>query len=195
MIYIVTARESGTVMAGERGHPVMSEDPDDPAVDPAPGDDAPDAAGSSPWGRTIQEANAMAADLRKDGREVVVVRAGHTAPVAPDEGETDRFGLVYVAPDGVAETLPAAIDDADLANYEVFRRAVGSDLFLVTRLTDPDARVAVLLVGGVDRTAADGLVAAARERGALHSHVELLDGTHLLSVRHDDPSAFFPDIE
>ena len=163
----------------------MADDPD------AEGTQSPE--GTSPWGRTIQEANAMAEALREDGWDVVVVRAGHTAPVAPDEGETDRWGLMYVAPDGVADALPAAVERADLANYEVFRREVGSDLFLVTRLTDPDERVAVLLVGAVDRTAASDLVAAARERGTLHSHVELLDGTHLLSVRHDDPSAFFPE--
>lgn len=178
----------------------MSDHPDDAPADPAAGDgtdpaaaDEPDPADTSPWGRTIQEANAMAETLREDGWEVVVVRAGHVAPLAPGEGETDRFGLVYIAPDGVAESLPAAAGAADLRNYEVFRQRVGSDLFLLTRLTDPDARVAVLLVGAVDRSAADDLVAAARERGALHSHVELLDGTHLLSVRHDDPSAFFPE--
>jgi len=154
-------------------------------------DDGGAAGETSAWGQTIAEANEMADGLRADGWEVVTVRAAHTAPLAPDEGETDRFGLVYVAPDGVAESLPDAVERADLENYEVFRRQVGSDLFLLTRLTDIDERVAVLLVGAVDLSMADDLVEAARERGALHSHVELLDGTHLLSVRHDDPSAFF----
>lgn len=150
-----------------------------------------DSDSASPWGRTLESANGMADRLRTDGWEVVVVRAAHLAPLAPDEGETDRFGLVYVAPDGVADSLPAAVERADLRNYEVFRRELGSDLFLLTRLTDPDERVAVLLVGAVDRSAAARLVEAARERSELHSHVELLDGTHLLSVRHDDPGAFF----
>jgi len=151
-----------------------------------------DAAGeTSAWGTTIAEANEMADSLRADDWDVVTVRAAHTAPLAPDEGDTDRFGLVYVAPDGVADSLPAAVERTDLDNYEVFRRRVGSDLFLVTRLTDVDERVAVLLVGAVDLSMADDLVTAAREHGALHSRVELLDGTHLLSVRHDDPSAFF----
>ena len=159
----------------------MSEDPD--------GDGTQD--GTSPWGRTLEEANAMADELDDDGWDVVTVRAAHVAPVGPEEGDTDRFGLIYVAPDGVAESLPAAVERADLHNYEVFRRELGSDLYLLTRLTDPDERVAVLLVGTVDLSMADDLVAAARERGALHTHVELLDGTHLLSVRHDDPGAFF----
>ncbi|MEF8885314.1 MAG: hypothetical protein V5A44_09360 [Haloarculaceae archaeon] len=160
--------------------------PDDPDAD-----GQQDTEGTSPWGRTLEEANAMTDRLRADGWDVVTVRAAHVAPVAPDEGETDRFGLVYVAPDGVSESLPAAVERADLRDYEVFRRELGSELYVLTRLTDPDERVAVLLVGAVDLSAADGLVEAARERGALHSHVELLDGTHLLSVRHDDPGAFF----
>jgi hypothetical protein len=159
--------------------------------------DDPDADGSqdrdstSPWGRTLEEANAMADRLDEDGWEVVTVRAAHVAPVAPEDDDADRFGLVYVAPDGVAESLPAAVERGDLHNYEVFRRELGSDLYLLTRLTDPDERVAVLLVGTLDLSMADDLVDAARERGALHTHVELLDGTHLLSVRHDDPGAFF----
>jgi len=161
----------------------MPEDPD--------ADAGEDAGETSPWGRTLEEASAMAERLRADDWEVVTVRAAHVAPVGPDDVDTDRFGLVYVAPDGVAESLPAAVERADLRNYEVFRRELGSDLYLLTRLTDSDERVAVLLVGTVDLSMADDLVDAARERGELHSHVELLDGTHLLSVRHDDPSAFF----
>jgi hypothetical protein len=30
--------------------------------------------------------------------------------------------------------------------------------------------------------------------GELHSHVQLLDWTHLGSFRHDDPAAFFPSL-
>jgi len=150
---------------------------------------------SSAWGRTLGEAGEMADRLRTEGWDVVTVRAGHVAPVPPERGDTDRFGLVYVAPEGVADTLPAVVERADLRRYEVFRRQVGNDLFLLTRLDDPDARVAVLLVGAVNLTTAEPLVDAARERGVLHSHVHLLDETRLASVRHDDPAAFFPQLE
>jgi len=154
-----------------------------------------DDSGTSPWGQTLQEANEMADRLRSGGYDVVTVRAGHVAPLAPAEGDDDRFGLVYVAPDSVAESLPALVERADLDEYEVFRRAVGGDLFVLVRLTDADARAAVLLVGAVTRASAEPLVDAARQRGVVHSHVELLDGTRLLSVRHDDPAAFFPALE
>jgi len=149
---------------------------------------------ASAWGRTLREAGEMADRLRADGWDVVTVRAGHVAPVAPERGDTDRFGLVYVAPDGVADALPNVLGRADIDRYEAFRRQVGDDLFLLTRLSDPDAAVAVLLVGAVTLTTAEPLVDAARDRGAFHSHVDLLDGTHIASFRHDDPAAFFPQL-
>ena len=96
---------------------------------------------------------------------------------------------------GVAESLPAAVESADLDRSAAFRRRVGTDLFLVTRVTDPDERVAVLLVGAVDcsRPAASDLASDAREAGVLYSHVELLDGTHLATFRHDHPADFLPE--
>ncbi|WP_436908600.1 DUF7529 family protein [Halosimplex marinum] len=150
---------------------------------------------TSPWGETVREANEMAAELRADGWEVVVVRAGHVAPLSPEASETDRSGLVYLAPDGVAESLPAVAERGEFDRSRAFRRRLGTDLFLVTRVSDPERRLAVLLVGGVDldQPAAADLAAAARERGRLHSHVELLDGTHLATFAHDHPADFLPE--
>ncbi|QLH76077.1 hypothetical protein HZS55_01605 [Halosimplex rubrum] len=150
---------------------------------------------TSPWGRTVREANEMAEALRTDGWEVVVVRAGHVAPVSPEGRKTDRAGLVYLAPDGVAESLSELAERGEFGRSTAFRRRVGTDLFLVTRASDPERRLAVLLVGGVDlgQPAAADLAAAARERGRLQSHVELLDGTHLATFGHDHPEDFLPE--
>ncbi|MFB6152119.1 MAG: hypothetical protein ABEJ40_09970 [Haloarculaceae archaeon] len=146
------------------------------------------------WGKTLTEANRMAAELRDEGWNVVAVRAGHVAPVAPAQGNSDRFGLVYVAPDGVAEDLLDAVEGGSFDRSDAFRNRVGSDLFLVTRVVDSDARRVVVLVGAVDLGRADPLLDAVRERGTVHSHVELLDGTHLASLRHDDPSILLPSV-
>ncbi|WP_459193729.1 DUF7529 family protein [Halosimplex sp. J119] len=149
----------------------------------------------SAWSRTLREANEMGERLREDGWEVVTVRAGHLAAVTPDSGDTDRFGLVYVAPDSVAESLPAAVAEAEFDRSAAFRQRVGTDFFLLTRVEDTDERVAVLLVGALDlsRSEPDELATLARERGHLFSHVELLDGTHLATVRHDHPADFLPE--
>lgn len=134
----------------------------------------------------------MADALRADGWEVQTVHAGHVTPVPP-EAEEDHHGLVYVAPDGVAETLPEAVERGSFDRYEAFRHVAGDDLSLVTELRDSQRQLAVLLAGTVDRERAEPLAQAARERGVLHSHVRLLDGTHLATFRHEEPTHFFPE--
>lgn len=149
--------------------------------------------GGNGWQLTLEAATEMATELREDGWEPVTVRAGGVAPEAPADGESDRFGLVYLAQGEIADDLRAAVEDGDFERYEVFSNRTGTDLFLLTRITDPDRKLAVLLVGAVDLSHTDALAAAAHEHGELYSHVELLDGTHVASFHHDDPSAFFPE--
>ncbi|WP_313691608.1 DUF7529 family protein [Halorarum halobium] len=148
---------------------------------------------SNAWARTLESATEMAEQLRADGWEVVTVRAGHVAPEDPEHGDTDRFGFVYLAQGEVADDFRAAIADGEFDGYEAFSRRDGSDLFVLTRMTDADRRTAVLLVGSVNLAHAGDLAAAARERGEMYSHVVLLDGTHLGAFRHDDPDAFLPE--
>lgn len=149
--------------------------------------------GTSAWGRTLDAATEMAAELRADGWETVTVRAGHVAPEPPSHGDTDRFGFVYLAPGEAADPLESAVERGRFERYRVFSRRVGSDLYALTRVTDPDRRLAVLLVGAVDLANAGPLATAARERGEMHSHVQLLDGTRVATFAHDDPDAFLPE--
>lgn len=149
----------------------------------------------SAWTRTVAALRRQEAALEDDGWEVAGVLAGHVAPEPPDAGGTDRFGLVYVVPGDDAEAFEAAFEAGTFAEYEVFRRQVGHRLFLLVKLTAPEERVAILLAGSVDTTQADGLLEAAADREELYTHVQLLDGTHLGSFHHGDPSLFFPSYE
>jgi len=148
---------------------------------------------SNGWSQTLRSATEMADQLRADGWEVVTVRAAHVAPEPPTHGDSDRFGFVYLAQGSVSDEVREAVADGDFDGYELFTHRDGSDLYTVTRVTDGDGRLAVLLVGTVDLTQADRLASAARERGVMYSHVQLLDGTHLGGFRHDDPDPFFPE--
>ncbi|PSP87531.1 hypothetical protein BRC78_06495, partial [Halobacteriales archaeon QH_8_68_33] len=78
--------------------------------------------------------------------------------------------------------------------WETVTVRAGDTLFLVTEVADTDAERAVYLAGAVDLGVAGDLRETAAEAGELHSHVQLLDWTHLGSFRHDDPAAFFPSL-
>ncbi|ESP88110.1 DUF7529 family protein [Candidatus Halobonum tyrrellensis] len=149
--------------------------------------------GANGWGRTLEAATEMTETLRADGWEVVTVRAAHVAPEPPSHGDSDRFGFVYVAQGEDADAFTAAVDRGEFDGYEVFNRRQGTDLYTLTRVTDADRRLAVLLVGAVDLSKADELVETARDRGEMYSHVQLLDGEHLGSFHHDDPAPFLPE--
>lgn len=146
------------------------------------------------WQRTLGELWRLEEELEADGWQVAAIPAGHVAPVPPEAGESGRFGLVHVVPGEEAESFEAAFDAGTFVAYEVFRRRVGNRLFLVTKLTAPEERVAILLAGSVDTTQMDALVQAAASRGEVQTHVQLLDGTHLGSFQHGDPSLFFPEL-
>lgn len=149
--------------------------------------------GSNGWAKTLAAATRMTEELRDDGWEVVTVRAGHVAPEPPSHGDSGRFGFVYLAQGEIADDFQAAVETGEFDEYEVFNRQSGSNLFTLTRVTDADRQLAVLLVGTVNLEQADDLAAAARERGEMYSHVQLLDGTHLGSFHHDDPDAFLTE--
>jgi hypothetical protein len=145
------------------------------------------------WGKTLQSANEMTEELRAAGWQVVTVRAPHTAPEAPADGDTDRFGYTYIAPGDVETAFRSAAEDGEFDSYEVRSRTVGNSHFLLTRVADTDRRVVVLLVGAVPVSEVDDLARVAAEAGEMYSHVELLDGTHLGTFHHDDPTPFFPE--
>lgn len=145
------------------------------------------------WTRTVEEMRAMAARLGDAGWEVTTVRAGDTAPEPPGAGETDRFGLVFTVPGEAEGGVRSVLRGSNVEEFAVHRRVVGSTMFLVTEFRDPGTEAVLFVAGAVDLDDAAELETAARERGEMYTHVQLLDWTHLGSVRHDDPGAFFPD--
>jgi len=144
------------------------------------------------WEQVREEATALAALLRADGWDVVQVRADHVAAVESGDS-TARTGLVYTVPDSVEEVLPTLVEGGSFDRYEVFRTVARGDLYLVTRLRDEETEQGVVLAGAVGLDQVGGLADAARERGELHTHVRLLDGTYLATFRHEDPTHFFPE--
>lgn len=147
----------------------------------------------SAWGRTVREMQELATRLEAEGLEVTVVRAGNTAPVPPEAGDSTRFGLVYTVPGENEAGVRAVLQDATVEEYTIHRRSLSSTIFIVTQFRAPAADRALLIAGVIEADETDELREAASERGEMYTHIQLLDWTHLGSVRHDDPTAFFPE--
>ncbi|PSP85711.1 hypothetical protein BRC83_02425 [Halobacteriales archaeon QS_1_68_17] len=160
----------------------MESDP--PADDPGPG--------KTGWQLTLADMESMARERAEQGWETLTVAAGDTAPEPPAAGERDRFGFVYVVGDDDGAAFAAWDDDGAFTEYDVYRASAGGDVFLVTELRDPAAERSVFIAGQYTAADARDLLAAARERDAVYTHVQTLDGTVLASFEHDEYPRFFP---
>lgn len=147
----------------------------------------------SGWEQTLEDMQAMAADRREAGYEVLTLQAGNTAPIGPDQGETETWGLFYVIPGDEANHFKDLHARADFEETGVYQASIGRYTFIVTECLDHEAEVVLLIAGSYRRRAAPDLVRAALDQNKMFSHVKKLDGTILGTIEHDDPEAFFPD--
>ena len=145
----------------------------------------------SAWRRTVMEMRSMASQLEAAGWDVTSVRAGDVAPEPPELGKPGRFGLVFTVPGSEEHAIRRVIETADVKEYAVHRRVLDSTAFIVVELRAPASRRSLFVAGVVDTGDAAALAAAATDRGEMYTHVRLLDGTTLGSVRHDEAAAFF----
>lgn len=147
------------------------------------------------WEQTIDDVEALEDELTEEGWETLSIIAGQTAPMGPNDGDTDRFGIVYVIPGDEAEPFQQAVADGTFPKYDVFRREVNAREFVVTELLDPETETAVLLAGNFWTYEAEGLINTAESRDEMYTHVQTLDGTQLGSFQHDEPAKFFPKLD
>lgn len=143
------------------------------------------------WKQTVDEAKAMAESRREDGLRALFVPAGDTAAVGPSDGDDDRCGLVFVIPGNKAEPAEELVADYDLNQFDVYRRTVDDDVFVVVEYFDPD-EASVFVAGTFEVGNAHGMVNAAREAGTVNTYLQKLDGTPVATFQHDDVSKFVP---
>jgi hypothetical protein len=145
------------------------------------------------WQRTIEDTRAMAANRKDAGYETLVLFSQDTSPVAPDAGDSEKWGLTYLVDGDTAEEFEAFRDRAEFDETAVYQAGTAGTIFVVTECLDHDAELALLVAGAFRRREAVDLVHAAVERGEMHTHVRLLDGIIVGSVSHDDADSFFPN--
>lgn len=145
------------------------------------------------WSRLLDEMEAIAASIEDDGWETLTVPAGDATAVSAEGGYTDRHGFTYVIPSDAAETFTDWFEPDGFERTEVYRATGGPSLFVLTVLRDAASERAVLIAGVLELAEVTDIEGAAREAGEMYTHLFSVDGTHLGSVRHDDPEPFFAE--
>jgi hypothetical protein len=149
----------------------------------------------SGWEQTLADLDAMVADREEAGYEVVKIVAGDTAPKNPDSGDSEEWGLAYVIPGNHVDDFEEIYEQAAFEETAVYQASSGPFQFIVTEVVDHDNELVLFIAGSYELRFAPELVRTAMDRGRMYSHVKTLDGTHLGTIKHDDPGAFFPDPE
>lgn len=170
------------------------EQPED--IDPAERLAANAAVHKNAWSETIEEMKASAAEYEEDGWESHYVAALDTAPISADQAQRSRgdygWGLVHTLPDNFTDAFADAIERGSFPEYDVFRRLVDGRVFHLVVLRDPDERIALFVAGNYRLQEAEGCIATARREGEIRTWLTATDGTVVGTVRHEEPSKFFP---
>jgi len=145
------------------------------------------------WQETVQDMRAMAADREEKGFETLAIPSHNTAPVAPGDGDDDRFGLSHLVDGDDAEAFVEFTEGRDFSETGVYQMADGGNVFMVTEHIDHDNEQIVFVAGAFRVVDATATVRAAMDRGKMYTYVRALDQTILGTFEHDDPSDFFPD--
>lgn len=156
---------------------------------------APAPVAKDAWERTLADSERTAEELEGDGWTTLRIPSGVVALEPPEVGETERFGFVHTVPGNYADELVEEFSDADYTAYDVFRAEIEREVYFVTVLYAPDERRAILLAGVYLSRREDTLEDIASREGEMYTHLQRLDGTRLLSVRHEQFEKFFQSAE
>ncbi|WP_435334294.1 DUF7529 family protein [Haloarchaeobius sp. TZWWS8] len=146
------------------------------------------------WSGALEDMDAMAEAREEEGWETAKVMAGDTAPRSRESGrdDDDRFGLVFVAPSNMGEDFSEAFAGKQFPQYEVYRREMDGNVFLVVEYIDPDTKTAIFVAGQYELRHAAGMVHDAEEAGEFYTYVQKLSGDILGVFKHDSHEKFVP---
>ncbi|WP_439027925.1 DUF7529 family protein [Haloarchaeobius sp. DT45] len=152
---------------------------------------------SSAWEQALEDMEAMADERREDGWNAVTVMAGNTAPQNRRAGDADddRFGLVFVVPSNMGEDFSEAFEGKDFPKYEVYRREMNGNVFLVVEYIDPESETCIFVASQYELRHAAGMVHDAEEAGEFYTYVQTLPGDILGVFKHDSHEKFVPHAE
>ena len=140
------------------------------------------------WAELLAEADAVAAEYREDGWEVVAVEPGAVSPAEKD----DRFGLSvllqgseYDAVEGLVDRDGVSFDETD-----VYRNAAGDVMYVLAIELDTDSETAVVVPMAYSVGSLGRVLETALEEGELGVHLRPLSIERWVTFTHDEPSLF-----
>ncbi len=177
------------------------------------------------WKATIEDTYRMVDDRETDGYQTALVVTAETAPRGPDGDieEIDNknmsddidltdsvmtappecstapnWGLTHIVPRNAAETIELIEPPFTVDETLVYQRVVEGTVFIVTEcicIEEMSPPRSLFIAGAYSITHATSLVRVATNCNRMVSHLRYLDGTHIATLSHDDPTAFFPNPE
>lgn len=143
------------------------------------------------WTDLVADAEAIEAEYREDGWEVLSVEPGDVSPVDKEE----RFGLSVLLPGSEYEAVEEVVEREGISfdEAEVYRRTVGEIVFVLVVERDPTSEVAVVVPLYYSPQWPGEIVETAVEEGVLEIHLRPLSVENWVTFSHDDPSLFVPE--
>jgi hypothetical protein len=146
----------------------------------------PTGAKAEAWKNTFDDMEAIAADRRSDGWEVLTVTAIHTDTVSIDMRDDDEFGLKMIIPDNHAEEFEPMYDPEAFTEYLSYGREIEGLMYAVLEFIDSDTGRSILVACRYDMRLADAMVSSAKKEGVLYSHLRTIDGTKVGVFEHEE---------
>lgn len=146
----------------------------------------------SAWTRTNEDRKTIADERRKEGWNVASIPAVHTSPVAKDQGDDERFGLVHIIPNNYADEFTEAYERGTFPEYLAYRSEIHNSAFLVVEHLDPESDTAIVISSHYDLQFSTAMMRSVLREGVLNIYAKTLDGTVLGSFELPEYDAILP---
>lgn len=138
------------------------------------------------WEAVIDDMEATANDYRESGWTVVELHPGDVT-IRAEDNEFD-----VLVPDNEFDQLEATVPETEFDNTELFRAEDGGVVFVLAVTVDTDNDIAVCCPLYYDINDAHELYE--RIDGGLTTAIRTLSDDQRITIDHDDPDPFFPDV-
>lgn len=141
------------------------------------------------WEEVISDMEATAAEYREAGWDVVELHPGDVT-VLDDE----QYGFDILVPDDEFDQLETVVADAAFEDTKMFHAEDDGIAFVLTVILDSDRGIAVCCPFYYDLQSVGDLRQQADREDQLDAYIRTLSNDRSITISHDDPDLFFPEL-